>query len=189
MHACARARRSRLQAFLVLSPLSRLERNGPPAWRRRRRTRRPRDGASRSSAASTSAGSTSPTTVGSIVNSRVDLVSPSICGRISLTLVRCCGWLWLCASTADADGRLTGKDALKFFAMSKLSRDDLKQVKDSCAFHSMFFMHNYLYCVVFVPGKNICFFTPLNFHHKKSVPLLPTHFPPLDLHSSGLGNC
>jgi hypothetical protein len=28
----------------------------------------------------------------------------------------------------DGDGRLTGRDALKFFAMSKLSRDDLKQV-------------------------------------------------------------
>jgi hypothetical protein len=28
----------------------------------------------------------------------------------------------------DGDGRLTGRDALKFFAMSNLSRDDLKQV-------------------------------------------------------------
>ena len=31
----------------------------------------------------------------------------------------------------DGDGRLTGRDALKFFAMSKLSRDELKQVRSS----------------------------------------------------------
>ncbi|XP_048553627.1 EH domain-containing protein 1-like [Triticum urartu] len=35
---------------------------------------------------------------------------------------------WFYLADDDADGRLTGKDALKFFAMSKLSRDDLKQV-------------------------------------------------------------
>uniref|UniRef100_A0A453DCA9 Dynamin-type G domain-containing protein n=1 Tax=Aegilops tauschii subsp. strangulata TaxID=200361 RepID=A0A453DCA9_AEGTS len=56
----------------------------------------------------------------------IELVPPSICGWISLTLVR--SMLLLCVRTADADGRLTGKDALKFFAMSKLSREDLKQV-------------------------------------------------------------
>ncbi|XP_037489845.1 EH domain-containing protein 1-like [Triticum dicoccoides] len=35
---------------------------------------------------------------------------------------------WFYLADDDADGRLTGKDALKFFAMSKLSREDLKQV-------------------------------------------------------------
>jgi EH domain-containing protein 1 len=29
----------------------------------------------------------------------------------------------------DGDGRVTGKDALKFFAMSNLSRPELKQVQ------------------------------------------------------------
>ncbi|KAL6651592.1 hypothetical protein ACP70R_010517 [Stipagrostis hirtigluma subsp. patula] len=35
---------------------------------------------------------------------------------------------WFSFADDDGDGRLTGKDALKFFAMSNLSRDDLKQV-------------------------------------------------------------
>ncbi|KAM3298643.1 hypothetical protein ACQJBY_040233 [Aegilops geniculata] len=35
---------------------------------------------------------------------------------------------WFYLADDDADGRLTGKDALKFFAMSNLSREDLKQV-------------------------------------------------------------
>ncbi|KAM0832300.1 hypothetical protein ACQ4PT_064987 [Festuca glaucescens] len=35
---------------------------------------------------------------------------------------------WFYLADDDGDGRLTGRDALKFFAMSNLSRDDLKQV-------------------------------------------------------------
>ncbi|CAM0902368.1 unnamed protein product [Alopecurus aequalis] len=35
---------------------------------------------------------------------------------------------WFYVADDDADGRLTGRDALKFFAMSNLSRDELKQV-------------------------------------------------------------
>ncbi|XP_058763833.1 EH domain-containing protein 1 [Vicia villosa] len=36
--------------------------------------------------------------------------------------------LWFNHADADADGRVTGNDATKFFAMSNLSRQDLKQV-------------------------------------------------------------
>nr|CAD1831651.1 unnamed protein product [Ananas comosus var. bracteatus] len=35
---------------------------------------------------------------------------------------------WFSVADSDGDGRITGKDALKFFAMSKLSRPELKQV-------------------------------------------------------------
>ncbi|KAK2992223.1 hypothetical protein RJ640_005710 [Escallonia rubra] len=34
----------------------------------------------------------------------------------------------------DGDGRITGNDATKFFAMSKLSRPELKQVKSLCSY-------------------------------------------------------
>lgn len=34
----------------------------------------------------------------------------------------------ICFGVEDGDGRITGNDALKFFAMSKLSRPELKQV-------------------------------------------------------------
>ena len=36
--------------------------------------------------------------------------------------------------TIDGDGRITGNDATKFFAMSKLSRPELKQVYNSLFF-------------------------------------------------------
>ncbi|KAJ4778728.1 hypothetical protein LUZ62_062985 [Rhynchospora pubera] len=36
--------------------------------------------------------------------------------------------LWFSAADSDGDGRITGNDAIKFFAMSNLSRSDLKQV-------------------------------------------------------------
>ncbi|KAJ3678429.1 hypothetical protein LUZ60_002232 [Juncus effusus] len=36
--------------------------------------------------------------------------------------------LWFSAADSDGDGRITGNDALKFFAMSNLSRPELKQV-------------------------------------------------------------
>ncbi|XP_076958073.1 EH domain-containing protein 1-like [Bidens hawaiensis] len=35
---------------------------------------------------------------------------------------------WFLCADSDGDGRLTGNDAIKFFAMSNLSRQDLKQV-------------------------------------------------------------
>ncbi|XP_008805595.2 EH domain-containing protein 1-like [Phoenix dactylifera] len=35
---------------------------------------------------------------------------------------------WFSAADSDGDGRITGNDAIKFFAMSKLSRAELKQV-------------------------------------------------------------
>lgn len=35
---------------------------------------------------------------------------------------------WFSAADSDGDGRITGNDAIKFFAMSKLSRPELKQV-------------------------------------------------------------
>ncbi|RRT75857.1 hypothetical protein B296_00009796 [Ensete ventricosum] len=35
---------------------------------------------------------------------------------------------WFAVADKDRDGRITGNDALKFFAMSKLSRPELKQV-------------------------------------------------------------
>lgn len=39
----------------------------------------------------------------------------------------------------DGDGRITGNDATKFFAMSKLSRQELKQVLDFSLFMRFFF--------------------------------------------------
>ncbi|KAJ1694912.1 hypothetical protein LUZ63_011610 [Rhynchospora breviuscula] len=36
--------------------------------------------------------------------------------------------LWFSAADSDGDGRITGNDAIKFFAMSNLSRSELKQV-------------------------------------------------------------
>lgn len=44
-----------------------------------------------------------------------------------------CGFLFACS---DNDGRITGSDAIKFFSMSNLSRQDLKQV----GFHCMLFV-------------------------------------------------
>jgi EH domain-containing protein 1 len=35
---------------------------------------------------------------------------------------------WFNFADSDSDGRITGNDATKFFAMSNLSRQDLKQV-------------------------------------------------------------
>lgn len=35
---------------------------------------------------------------------------------------------WYGSAIEDGDGRLTGNDALKFFAMSNLSKPELKQV-------------------------------------------------------------
>lgn len=40
---------------------------------------------------------------------------------------------------ADSDGRLTGSDAIKFFSMSGLSRQDLKQVR-CCIYLFIFFL-------------------------------------------------
>lgn len=51
----------------------------------------------------------------------------------------------------DGDGRITGNDATKFFAMSKLSRQELKQVLDFSLFMRFFF---FLFCFKhFIPGS------------------------------------
>ena len=44
--------------------------------------------------------------------------------------------------TIDGDGRITGNDATKFFAMSKLSRPELKQV------YKFFFFTVFKFCLL-----------------------------------------
>ncbi|WOK98253.1 EH domain-containing protein 1-like [Canna indica] len=52
------------------------------------------------------------------------LLSSASCSREQLKTYQ----EWFSAADKDGDGRITGNDALKFFAMSKLSRPELKQV-------------------------------------------------------------
>ena len=50
----------------------------------------------------------------------------------------------------DGDARITGNDATKFFAMSKLSRQELKQVLDFSLFMRFFFLFCFKH---FIPGS------------------------------------
>ncbi|KAL0915637.1 hypothetical protein M5K25_016070 [Dendrobium thyrsiflorum] len=52
------------------------------------------------------------------------VTSPTSCTRDQLKTYQ----LWFSIADSDGDGRVTGKDALKFFAMSNLPRPELKQV-------------------------------------------------------------
>ncbi|KAG0502567.1 hypothetical protein HPP92_002639 [Vanilla planifolia] len=52
------------------------------------------------------------------------VVSPRSCTREQQKIYQ----QWFSIADSDGDGRVAGSDALKFFAMSKLPRSDLKQV-------------------------------------------------------------
>lgn len=56
----------------------------------------------------------------------MDLISPLIssCSKEHQKIYQ----QWFSFADSDGDGRITGNDALKFFAMSKLSRPELKQI-------------------------------------------------------------
>ncbi|CAN8268959.1 unnamed protein product [Cochlearia groenlandica] len=54
----------------------------------------------------------------------MDPVAASSCSKENLTIYK----EWFRFSDSDGDGRITGNDAIKFFSMSNLSRQELKQV-------------------------------------------------------------